>query len=168
MIKKYNEYIKESFEDGYQETLNLINKLVDSGDITLNDKTPEQIVDTLIGKTKKYPQFGFESLMLTLADDDKKDFISEGDRERMGDYIKKIKDMDIDTSKLEELYPSVERERILYLKEEDKIRFNNELSEEEKDEAYDKLYKEIDSLKNNVKEFENELKKLSKQVVEKL
>lgn len=164
MIIKYNEYIKESFEDGYQETLDIINKLVENGDIILN-KPIEDIVDSIVGKDKKYPQFGFESFFISMANG--KGFISEADKDRMGDYIKRIKEMDIDVSKLEELYQSFKKYRLIS-NEEDKLRHNYELGEEEKDGEFDRLANELDSLEPKISEFNKELENISKKVVEKL
>lgn len=154
MVKKYGQYLKESKHD---EILNVINSLVKSGDITLNTISSEKFAKLLYKKSKKYPRFGFESLMMNLADDSREDFISAGDYQRMGDYIDKIKELDIDASKLEKLYP-------MYKKYWDMV--YGEYDKKEKD--LDKLYKEFDKLNNYVDDFIAELKRISKLVVEKL
>lgn len=173
MITKFNSFLNESYTDDYQKTLNAINQLVNDGNIVLKDKTPEQVVDIIMGKNKKYPQFGFESFMIAAANNNM--FISEGDKERMGEYIQKIKDLGIDVPELEKLYKRYEKFNNLW-KEEDKL--SDELNfYDEDDEEYDKINnrlleleefletEEYDKLVNN---FKKELQKISKKVVEKL
>ncbi|MFW6233707.1 MAG: hypothetical protein ACOC3Z_03530 [Nanoarchaeota archaeon] len=165
MIKRYIEYIKES--SNYDEMLSIINFLIKNGDITLNKISSEQFAKLLSKKSKEYPQFGFESLMMNLADDKKKDFISAADQQRMGEYIDKIKEFGLDVSKLEQLYPSYEKYWKLTYKEDD-IRFSYELKDNEKEQQLEELYKEQDMLSNDVNKFEEELKRLSKEVIKKL
>ena len=170
MIKSYNNYINESSENKeYNNTLEIITKLVNDGNITLKDITPEQITDLIIGKNKKYPQFGFESFMLSAAEG--KMFISEGDKERMGDYIQKIKDLGIECSSLEQLYifykeycdntnelDKLESE-LYHTHDEDKKEINDKIPE---------LINRIDDLQPYIGKFKNELQSISKKVVEKL
>jgi len=173
MITRFNNYIKESYENKeYGNTLDIINKLVKDGNITLNDITSEQITDLIIGKNKKYPQFGFENFMLSAADG--KMFISEADKQRMDKYIQEIKDLGIECSELERLYKYYKEHYDMYNKIE---KIENELYHDtylDKDEKIelknklDSLYEEQDDLSSYVKDFENELQKISKKVVEKL
>jgi hypothetical protein len=130
----------------------------------LKDKTPEQITDIIVGKSKKYPQFGFENFFISTADG--KMFVSEGDKERMPEYIKRIKDMGIECSKLEELLPKYEEWRKLgsddyHGYDED----GNEITPEDYYDDYDRKLKELQPL---AEKFEEELKNISKKVVEKL
>lgn len=173
MITNFNSFLNESYTDDYQKTLDAFNQLVDNGNIILKDKTPEQIVDIIMGKNKKYPQFGFESFMIAAANDNL--FISEGDKERMGEYIQKIKDLGIDVSELEKLYKRYEKFNNLW-KEEDKL--SDELNfYDEDDEEYDKINDRLQEIGEFLKtgeyekvvdNFKKELQKISKKVVEKL
>jgi len=173
MITRFDNYIKESIENKeYNNTLEIISKLVSDGNIKLEDITPEQITDLIIGKNKKYPQFGFESFMLSAADG--KMFISEGDKERMGDYIQKIKDLGIECTELERLYKFYKERQDLYVtieKIEQDLYHDSHLDEIESDnlkKELDSSYEKLDDLISYIKEFERELREISKKVVEKL
>lgn len=85
-------------------------------------------------------------------------FISEADKKNMPDYVEKLKKMDVDTSKLEELLPKFMKYRQYYLFDEDKLRDVGYENEEEKDKAYGELYNKMDKLKPFVEEFEKELR----------
>lgn len=165
MIKKYNDFLNESnYTDEYKNIINIINKLVDNGNIILKDKTPEQITDIIINKNKKYPQIGFESFFINASND--KMFISEGDKERMAEYIDKVKELGIECFKLEELLPYYEQWRKLGLEEYNGYdESDNEISEEEYYKQYDDKF---EKLKPVAEEFEKELKNISKKVAEKL
>ena len=173
MIMKFNNYLKESYEGKeYNNTLNIISKLVTDGDIILKDITPEQITDLIIGKNKKYPQFGFENFMLSVAKD--KMFISEGDKERMGDYVQKIKNLGIECSELEKAYKYYKEYYDLYdeiEKTEHELHHDTYLDEKERKELANKLessYGKLDGLESYLDNFKKELQKISKKVVEKL
>jgi hypothetical protein len=173
MITKFNNYINESYENKeYGNTLEIITKLVNDGNIILKDTTPEKITDLIIGKNKKYPQFGFENFMLSASNG--KMFISEGDKERMGDYIQRIKDLDIECTGLEKLYKYYKEYYDLYNKiekTENELHRNTYLEEKEREELADKLetfYGKLDGLESYIDDFKNELQKISKIVVEKL
>jgi DNA repair ATPase RecN len=172
MITKFNSFLNESkHTDEYTKTLSVINQLVDNGDILLKDKTPKEITDIIVGKNKKYSQIGFESFFINMADGN--GFVSEGDKERMGEYINKIKEMGIDIPKLEKIYDDF---KILNKKLKDIDNLEQNLRSMDKDdEEYDDLKEELEKLYNDVEKYDkvlndlkNELKKISKKVIKKL
>lgn len=89
------------------------------------------------------------------------DFISEGDKKRMKDYIQEFKKLGLDISKAEKLLPSYQRyweiERDM-----DYVGYPGKGDEEE----YVKFVNEQGALESDVDEFEIEIKKLAKQAKE--
>lgn len=178
MIKKFDTYINENINNekhtnDYNKLLKTINQLVDSDEIILKNKTPEQIVDLIIGKTQKYARFGFESFMIDTANGHL--FISEAAKQRMGDYIQKIKDMGIDCSKLEDLYIPYKKFHDLWHEEDnlrDELRYYPEHDDKEGyDDINDKLenvIEEIELYRKDIEPFKEELINISKKVAEKL
>jgi len=100
--------------------------------------------------------------------EDEGDFISAGDKQRMGEYIKKFKDLGLDTTKIEELFPFYKRYDAMY-DDIEKIHhsYSSEYGGKEgKEIAMKKLYDEEDTLTPKVKEFETEIKALAKKANE--
>ena len=93
-------------------------------------------------------QFGFEGFVENDAS-----FISEADKERMSEYITKIKETGFDVSTLEDLYPHYEEFRKLTLSD---YGYNEEISDR------------LDELRADVEVFEIELRKTNKKVKETL
>lgn len=88
--------------------------------------------------------------------EDEGSFISEGDKKRMGEYIKKMKDLGINTTKIEKLLPKYERYVYLSYETSDMREFDY------KNPKYIKLLDEYDSLEPYAEKFENEIKILAK------
>ena len=105
---------------------------VDIDDLLDNLKSPEE------------DRFGFNAFVR-----EEGRFISFGDQERMGEYIEKFKQLGLDTSKVEKLYPSI------------KIYYKNTLRDFNRE-----LDKRMDLLQPLVKEFENEIRILAKKANE--
>lgn len=163
MIKRFENYIKESLDnDDYKKTFTIIKQLVDNGDIELKGKSVEQITDLIVGKEKKYPQFGFENFIINAANGNF--FVSEGDRQRMGEYIERISKLGIDTTKLEKLYLSVKKQLELELNEIDNIHMNPDLTKKQEEEELNKIYDEINRLQPDIDKFYSILTDISKEV----
>lgn len=113
-------------------------------------------VDDLLNDLKETSNiFGFDYFVENEAK-----FISEGDYQRMGEYIEKFKNLGLNTTKIEELYPKLIRYKEIQFKELD---YN--------DSVQTKLYKEMNSLEPFVFELQKEVKKLAieaKKIMEEL
>lgn len=88
-------------------------------------------------------------------------FISEGDKRRMNQYIQEFKKMGFDTSKVEKLLPNYEKYRQLTI---DLSDFGYPIKG--KEEEYDRLNNELNSLEVDVEEFNTEIRKLAKKAKE--
>ena len=170
MITKYDTYkkvLENNTTDEYNRIKKAIQTLLDDGDIVLGDgKTLDDVLSKFIPKSQKYDTFSFERFMIELSEG--KGFFSESVKKNMGEYIQKIKDMGIDTSKLEELYPSYEKQRELILSGDERIIHDSELSKDERIKKLEELDDEIESLEKDREDFVNELVRISPLVVEKL
>ena len=100
--------------------------------------------------------------------DDEAKFISAHDESKMGEYIQKFKELGLNTSKIERLYPDFLRYQEIHLKEIDDLELKNygldseDEDEEEHDKELELLYDEMDKLEPSVKELENEARILAK------
>lgn len=88
---------------------------------------------------------------------DEGNFISEGDKERMKDYIQEFKKLGINTSKAEKLLPN-------YIKF---WKLNSDLAgwspTKSEEQLYMRAINTIESLENDVDDFEIEIKRLAKE-----
>lgn len=113
-------------------------------------------IDNIIKNLKEKPKIGtFEDFV-----DNEASFISAGDQQRMGEYIKKFKELGLNTKKAEYLYPKLER----YLKiqnEIDDLHVNYD-TEIEPSKKIDNLYDEEEKLRPYIDDLESEIKKLAK------
>lgn len=89
-IKLYESYTEEQ-----------VRNVLSKNDIKLNVPVDE-VINRL--NYKKENRFGFEGFL-----DSEGKFISEGDKDRMGDYITKFKELGLDTKKVEELFPDYKK-----------------------------------------------------------
>lgn len=133
--------------------------------------TEKNIKDMLLKSQRKsqiYIKAPIEDIMKNIKNDvsligtfegfieDEGSFISEGDKKRMGEYIKKIKDLGINTTEIEKLLPKYERYVYLSYATSDMREFDY------KNPKYIKLLEEYDSLEPYVEQFENEIRILAK------
>ena len=90
------------------------------------------------------------------------EFISEGDKKRMKEYIQEFKKLGLDVSKVEKLLPKYEKyTEISY----DLNSYFDALTEYDYKQIT-KLNDELDSLENDVEEFETEIRILAKKAKE--
>jgi len=142
-LKLFENYSKE-------DVRRILTDAVKKGDVNVDD-----ILTKLDGTTEPdWRTDPFGHMVYTNAK-----FISEADKKSMPEYVEKLKKMNVDTSKLEELLPKFMKYRQHSLFDEDNIRFTSYDSEEEKDKAYGELYDKMDKLLPFVKEFKKELRK---------
>ena len=135
-------YIKENNSSRYDQSdiKKALSRSIKSGDIKMSISFDEFVNKSL---NLQKPEIGsFESLVQDM-------FISMGDEIRMGDYIKRFNQLDIDTSKLDALFPKYQE----YLnfdwdgpREED---FIDGSYEDDEDEKYKKDLKEYEEIYNN-------------------
>lgn len=174
MIRKYNEYIKEvySIEKSYNEDYiknskeleEKLKKLIDNGTIILGEGKSLKDILGVFDLGDKYNRFGFEKLMIDLSKSNNKNpFISSSDSQNMETYVNNIKDIGIDTTKLDNLLPEYIKYFKLLLNGEDDIS-NNSYSKEERVEKYNELNNKLDRLNIYHDNFIEELKKVSKKV----
>ena len=89
-------YITERQSYDQDDIKNALGRSIKSGDIKMNISFDEFVNKSL---NLQKPEIGsFESMA-------QGGFISAGDEERMENYINRFKNLDIDTSKLEEMFP---------------------------------------------------------------
>lgn len=176
MIKKFNHYINENYEHinkpvySNDEIVKKFQNLLDKGYIKLGNRINkvEELLPHFIDKKYKYPEFGFESMMIELAEKGDKGFISAANQQDMGKYIDKIKESGIDVSKLEKLYPYYKEYHDIDLYQLDNVELDYDLDEDEKVKVMNNLYNKMDELKPKVEEFEKEIRKISKKISDKL
>ena len=135
-----------------------IRSVLSKKDIKLNVSVDE-IINRL--NTKQENKFGFDSFI-----DDGGRFISDGDRQRMTDYIIKFKKLGLDTQRVEELLPDYE----LYHELNSKLTKGTSVEYEDEDEKEsdedEKIWDMLESLENSIEHFEEEIRKLAKSAKE--
>jgi len=144
-LQKFENYSKDDVK-------RVLTDAVEKGDVNVDD-----ILRKLDSNTEpdwRTDPFGY--MVYTNAK-----FISESNKKNMPEYVEKLKGMNVDTTKLEELLPKYMKYRQYYLFDEDKIRMSGD-SDKKKDQAYNELYTKMDRLEPFVKEFEEELRKILK------
>jgi hypothetical protein len=111
-------------------------------------------VDDILSNLKEpIPMFGFEAIV-----EEEARFLSESDYKKMGEYIQKFKELGLNTSKIEKLYPKLQKYKHIQFKDADYATTNWE-----RNLAYDKLDKLqpfVDQLVEEVKRLAKEAKKL--------
>jgi hypothetical protein len=118
-------------------------------------------IDELIDKNlKNTPQFGFEGFV-----EQEGRFISASDQMRMGEYIDKFKELGLDTTEAEKLYPKQKRYVYLQYKEEDNIYDSGE-SDAKKNANYKKLADEMNRLQPFIDKFDKIVRELAKKAKE--
>lgn len=118
-------------------------------------------IDELIDKNLKNPsKFGFEGFV-----ESEGSFISWKDQLSMGEYIDKFKELGLDTTEAEKLYPKQKRYVHLQYKEEDNIYYSGE-SDAKKNAKYKKLSDEMDTLQPFIDKFNNIVRELAKKAKE--
>lgn len=136
-----------------------LNSSIKSGDISMKI-SPDEFINKELNR--QYPEIGtFESMV-------KSSFISHGDESRMGDFIKRFKELNIDVSKLEELFPKYLEYKKYPLDPPMEYDYDlyddngDEVDEEIKryDDDMDKWYDESDIHEEVREEFNNEVKRL--------
>jgi hypothetical protein len=114
-------------------------------------------IDELLSKLEQ-PEIGtFEYFVETEAR-----FISEYNYQHMGSYIDRFEELGLDTSRIEELLPSLLRYKKIQMKEIERYEHGG-YSRKEREMNLDRLYDEMDELAPYVEELEKEVKKLAKQ-----
>lgn len=147
-LKTFENFSKEEIKE-------ILQKAQKNSDIKINN------IDNFLDKyMKPVERFGFNAIVREEAR-----FLSEADYDRMGEYIEKFKALNIDTSKIEELYPKLVRYRKL-LTLEDNHRYEYFDTKKEKEEAYEKIIDETDDLQQYVDQLKEEVKVLAKQAKE--
>jgi len=142
-LKKFENYSKEDVK-------RILTNAVEKGDVDVDN-----ILKELDGTTKPdWRTDPFGHMVHTNAK-----FISEADKKSMPEYVEKLKKMNVDTTKLEELLPKFMKYRQHSLFDEDNIHFTSYDSKKEKEKAYNELYDKMDKLLPFVKEFKKELRK---------
>jgi hypothetical protein len=151
---KYLKYLEDYSTDQIENMLNRAKK------DNLIDKNVD--IQKIIGKLQDKPRIGtFEYFVYS-----KGDFVSAGDQQRMGEYIEKFKKLGLDTTRIEELYPKLQRYMKIEYKEIEDYNFGYDGSDEEKEKALNALYDESESLRKYVDEIKKEASKLAKQANE--
>ena len=91
-------------------------------------------------------------------------FISAADQKRMSEYVQKFKELGLNTKKVEELLPKLQRYIQIEYKELDDYSMSVSSREEaiENGERLKKIYDESEKLQPFVKEFENQIRILAK------
>jgi len=146
-LKHFENYSRQQIED-------MLNKAKRDSII---DKNID--INKIISKLHDTPKFGtFESFV-----DSEGNFLSEGDKQRMGEYIQEFKKLRLDTKKIEKLYPKLKRYLDITYREIENIESDYFDSKEEKNAALDKLYLEEDEMYKYVKELKKEAANLAKQ-----
>lgn len=127
-----------------------VRKVLSKDDIKLNVSVDE-VINRL--NYKKENRFGFDGFV-----DSEGEFISESDKDDMGEYIEKFKELGLDTKKIEELYPDFKKYSKL-------IRSTNNWGSWDINNnkiEYDRLNSVIDDLEPSVDEFNKEIRILAK------
>jgi hypothetical protein len=106
-------------------------------------------VEDILANLKENPRFGYEYFV-----DNEANFISEFDYQKMGEYIQKFKELGLDTSKIEKLYPKLQKYKHIQLKEMDYPKTNSEMN---------RLYDRLDKLQPFVDQLVEEAKRLAKE-----
>lgn len=93
------------------------------------------------------------------------DFISEGDYNRMNEYIEEFKKLNLDVSKLESLYPKLKRYKEIQYKD---LYYGEfvDLKKKERNKKIFELDEELDELQPFVDEFIKEIKIIAKKANE--
>lgn len=161
MIKNYNIFLNEKYENKEVDNMHdKLSTLIENGDIVLgnDNKTVEDILKKIYSKKQFYPRFGFEDMILSFENGGK-GFISEADKDRMGEYINRIKELGIDCTKLEELLPMFMEYRNIY---------NEEEKHQNDEKELEKIYKKETVLKPKADRFVEILRSLSDEIISKL
>jgi len=142
-------YLKtyETFDE--KELREFLKKAEEKGEIVLKAD-----IDKIVKPYIEYKLGTFEYFISSEAR-----FISEGDRNRMGDYIERFKEMGINVDKLEELNNKYQHFRKLH-NDLDIIDFEGK---DAINRSSKEIWKEIDVLGNIEKDFEKEVKKIAKE-----
>lgn len=178
-IFENNNFYTDAPEYSLDELKKIFNQLIKDGDITLSNdnKSVDDLLPKFINKTYKYPRVGFESLMFNLSDDSSEDFISEGDKDHMEEYINRIKEFGIDVTELEELqilykqYRETENEledieHLVYNYDEDDSHDDYEIEEHKENVAtHDKLIEKSNNIYSAMEKTHKIIKQLSTQIV---
>lgn len=98
-------------------------------------------------------RFGFKAIVREEAR-----FLSEGDYQRMGEYIQQFKELGLDTTRIEKLYPKLQKYKQIQLRDMDYARTNSEIKK--LDGKLDKLQPYVDELVQEVKRLAKEAKKI--------
>lgn len=98
-------------------------------------------------------RFGFKAIVREEAR-----FLSEGDYQRMGEYIQQFKELGLDTTRIEKLYPKLQKYKQIQLRDMDYARTNSEIKK--LDDKLDKLQPYVDELVQEVKRLAKEAKKI--------
>lgn len=129
-----------------------------------NDIIIKTNIDDFLDKNlKPKEQFGFNAFV-----EEEGKFISEADYERMGEYIQKFKDLGLNTSKIEELYPKLQRYKHIEMKELDDLPYNSDYTRKEREQKEEELLTELDNLIPYVDELDKEVRNLAKQAKNKI
>ena len=136
-LKIFEDYSKENIK-------NMLLKAQKKSQLTINSD-----VEDVLGNLKQpIPRFGFEAIV-----EEEARFLSEADYQRMGEYIQKFKELGLDTSIIEKLYPKLQKYKHIQFKESDYATTNSE-----RNRAYDRL----DKLQPFVYQLDQEVEKLAK------
>lgn len=141
-LKIFEEYSKEDIK-------NMLLKAQKKSQLTINSD-----VDDVLGNLKDpIPRFGFEAIV-----EEEARFLSEADYQRMGEYIQKFKELGLDTSIIEKLYPKLQKYKHIQFKELDYTTTNSE--RKILDDKLDKLQPFVDQLEQEVKKLAKQAKQI--------
>ena len=164
-------YIIERHKFSTNEIKDALKKSINIGDIKMNIPIDDFIDKNL---TKLRPELGtFEYLVQS-------GFISMGDEQRMGEYIKRFNELGLDVSKLEKLFPKYqeylnfpmdppeEYDYFMYHTTSDGEHLKDDESHTEYKRALDNWHKQSDKYEKIRQEFNDEVRKLMPLAKEKL